>query len=207
MNGGAGGQGPQGNFSATGTYTIYLGNTVFRPTESLSLGPVMPVDLNLGNPCLVLTEPADQQIGVYEFTIELPVSDQPYTVTYQRCCRNTAIRNLATPGSIGSTYFIEITAEAQRRCNASPRFNIDPPIAICVNEPFVLDLGATDREGDSLAYKLCNPVVGGGDDDVNGNGTTPTPFDDVAPRIESPPPYTDALWVQQDVQHRRSTRY
>ena len=194
VNGGAGGQGPQGNFSAQGNYTIYRGNTIFRPTEPLSLGPVMPVDLNLGNPCLVLTEPADQQIGVYEFTIELPVSDQPYTISYQRCCRNEAIRNLARPKDIGTTYFIEITAEAQRRCNASPRFNIDPPIAICVNEAFQLDFGATDREGDSLAYKLCTPVVGGGND-AGGASATPTPFDDVAPRIESPPPYASARWV------------
>ena len=193
VNGVEAGEGPQGNSSAPGNYTIYRGTTLFVPTESLILGPVSPVDVNLGNPCLLLTEPADQQIGVYEFTIELPVSNEPYTIAYQRCCRNSAIRNLEDADKIGSTYFIEVTPEAQERCNASPRFNIDPPIAICIAEQFRLDLGATDREGDSLAYSLCNPVVGGGDSDVNGP-LTPSPFDDVAPRIESPPPYANAAW-------------
>ncbi|NJC24582.1 PKD domain-containing protein [Neolewinella antarctica] len=189
------GTAPGGEQSVPGHITVYRGLQVVQPaTRSITLGPVSPIPLNLGNPCLVLTERADQQVGIYDFTLELPIADESYTLTYQRCCRNGAIRNLVNAEEIGSTYFIEITPEAQRRCNASPNFNIDPPIAICVNEAFEIDLGATDRENDSLVYKLCSPVLGGGTDGLNGTGTATT-FDDVAPLIESPPPYQNATFI------------
>lgn len=183
--------GPGGLSSSPGHITIYRGTQRFIPTFSILLDSADDVPVNLGNPCLVLTEPVCQQVGVYEFPIELPVSDEAYTITYQRCCRNEAIINLISPESIGTTYSIEITPKAQLECNASPRFNIDPPIAICVNEEFRIDLGATDREGDSLVYKFCDPVVGGGRD---GRMQTATTFDDVVPLIESPPPYQAAAF-------------
>ena len=189
--GGVQGPAPFDNTSLPGHINIFRGQSNVAQ-QIIQLGDVSPVPINLGNPCLVLTEPADQQIGIYEFSIELPVSTEPYTLAYQRCCRNTAILNLVDPGNIGSTYFITITPEAQQRCNASPVFNIDPPIAICVNQPFQIDFGATDRESDSLAYKFCDPVVGGGN---NAPMAGTTSFDDVAPDPESPPPYAPARFV------------
>ena len=189
FDGAPGGQGPNGGFSGPGNISIYRGNDLYEPTLNIALTSVSDVPINLGNPCLVITEEVCQQIGIYEFTVELPVSDETYTLTYQRCCRNAEITNLVNPAEIGSTYFIRINAEAQRRCNDSPVFNIDPPIAICVNEEFQIDLGASEADGDSLVYKFCNPVVGGGTDGIGGGSQTPTTFDDVIPEIESPFPY------------------
>jgi len=186
--------GPQGNSSSPGHITIYRGGSVFEATLPILLDEANPVEVNLGNPCLVLPDDVCQEIGIYEFTIELPVSTESYTLAYQRCCRNEAIKNLRTPDFIGTTYFIAITPEAQQMCNASPVFNIDPPIAICLNQPFQIDLGATDRENDSLSYYLCDAVVGGGRDDLDGTPSTPDFGDDLFPRIESPPPYTSAVW-------------
>jgi len=185
--------GPNGNSSSPGHISIYRGTTLVEATLGILLDSADDVPVNLGNPCLILTEEVCQQVGVYEFTVELPISPEPYTLTYQRCCRNDAIINLQRPDEIGTTYFITITPEAQERCNASPVFNLDPPIAICANEPFQIDLGATDREGDSLVYKFCDPVEGGGRDGLQGTMTATT-FDDVVPLIESPPPYTSAAF-------------
>ncbi|MEO0733653.1 MAG: PKD domain-containing protein [Bacteroidota bacterium] len=187
-------QDPELGFSGPGNISIYRGTTLVTPTLGIMLGPVTDVPINLGNPCLVITEEVCQQIGIYEFEVELPVADEAYTLTYQRCCRNAEITNLVNPANIGSTYFIQITPEAQRRCNDSPVFNIDPPIAICVNAEFQIDLGATERENDSLVYKFCDPVVGGGTDGIGGGNQTATTFDDVIPSIESPPPYTAAAF-------------
>ncbi|TXF91618.1 T9SS type B sorting domain-containing protein [Neolewinella aurantiaca] len=183
--------GPDGFSSSPMHISIYRGNntTPYEATRSLLLGPVADVPINLGNPCLEFNEEVCQQIGVYDFEIQLPVSDESYTLTYQRCCRNMTILNLLNPSEIGSTYFIEITPEAQQRCNESPKFNINPPIALCANADFQIDLGATEREGDSLVYKFCDPIVGGGQD---GSMQTPSSFDDVVPLVESPPPYTSA---------------
>lgn len=183
--------GPNGFSSSPMHISIYRGNntTPFEATRPLLLGPVADVPINLGNPCLEFNEEVCQQIGVYDFEVELPVSNEAYTLTYQRCCRNMTILNLLSPSQIGSTYFITITPEAQQQCNESPKFNINPPIALCANADFQIDLGASERENDSLVYKFCNPIVGGGRD---GNMSTPTFFDDVVPLVESPPPYTAA---------------
>jgi len=171
--------------------SIYEGSsqTPFEATRVLLLGPVEDVPINLGNPCLEFNEEVCQQIGVYDFTIELPVSDESYILTYSRCCRNESITNLVNGNLIGLTYFITITPEAQLVCNESPKFNINPPIALCQNAEFQIDLGATEREGDSLVYKFCDPIVGGGRD---GTMMTQTTFDDIVPRVDAPPPYTAA---------------
>ena len=92
------------------------------------------------------------------------LSSNIYTLVYQRCCRNEDIRNILRPDEVGTTYFIQLTPESQERCNSSPVFNIDPPIAICINRPFQIDLGATDQDGDSLVYKFCDPKIGAGRD-------------------------------------------
>ena len=194
FDGAPGGAGPNGGFSGPGNITIYRGDDLFIPTLGIELNSVADVPINLGNPCLVITEEVGQQIGVYEFEVQLPVSSETYTLTYQRCCRNSEIDNLVNPASIGSTYFIRINEEAQLRCNDSPVFNIDPPIAICVNEEFQIDMGATEDDGDSLVYKFCNPVVGGGTDGISGSSQTATTFDDVIPEIESPFPYDPAVF-------------
>ena len=183
--------------------TVYDGNQVFTryATEELRFtGSFTDVEVNLGNPCLVLTEPVCQELYTYQFILELPVSDEAYTVAYQRCCRNESIRNIVNGNSIGATYFIQILPEAQRRENNSPRFNIFPPIAVCVNAEFRIDLGAQDNDGDSLVYRMCEAKIGAGQDGLeNGaNGpifNTATPFDDLTPTIESPYPYTSVDYV------------
>ncbi|THH41588.1 PKD domain-containing protein [Neolewinella litorea] len=182
--------------SAEANISIYEGDRYYNPTRVITLSRFDPVSINLGNPCLVINEPICQEIGVYTFIEELPVSDQTYTFVYQRCCRNESIRNLINPRQIGATYFIQLTPEAQQRCNTSPDFNIDPPIAICINEVFRIDLGATDADGDSLSYKFCDPKLGGGTDPGEGERQqTATYFDDIVPKEESPYPYTSVPWV------------
>ena len=192
VNGGTPGLSPTGNQSAPGHVSIYRGTTLFRDSLTIFLGPVTDVPVNLGNPCLTFLGRVGQDKTVYVFNVNLPVSTEPYTIAYQRCCRNGAIVNLRRAEEIGTTYFTTITPEAQQTCNASPRFNIDPPISVCAGQPFQIDFGATDREGDSLSYDLCFSVVGGGTDGGVPRRTPNNPFDDVVPLIESPPPYAVA---------------
>jgi gliding motility-associated-like protein len=120
--------------------------------------------------------------GVYQWELDLPKSNQVYTVAYQRCCRNNTITNIQTPGSVGATYAVEISPDAQGLCNNSPEFKTFPPILICANEPLVYDHAATDADGDQLVYEFCSPLVGGGrvGSDINGSpsgcdGVSPTP--------------------------------
>lgn len=170
----------------TGTVTVFRGtsNTPFIQSIPLSMPDIAPVSPDIGNPCLVLPPNVCVQRGIYVFELSLPISNQTYTIAYQRCCRNESIDNLIAPGEVGATYSIEITPEAQELCNNSPVFINFPPIVLCAAEPFELDLSATDQEGDSLFYYFCSPTVGGGS-----NGQMPFIFSGVAPDPESPPPY------------------
>ncbi len=177
--------------------TVYDGDQIVTQYASLAVPftGFKDVAVNLGNPCLVLTEPVCQELATYQFFLELPVSANPYTIAYQRCCRNESIRNLLNGNSIGATYFIQILPQAQLTENSSPRFNIFPPIAICINADFRIDLGAADNDNDSLAYKMCDAKVGAGQDGLNPPARTPTTFDDLAPTIESPYPYTSVTYL------------
>ncbi|MEL6275038.1 MAG: PKD domain-containing protein, partial [Bacteroidota bacterium] len=170
----------------TGTVTIYRGaeQTPFGNIINLPAPDVAEVIPDIGNPCLIVPPGVCVQRGIYVFMVELPISDQPYNVVYQRCCRNPTIDNIINPQDVGATYFITLTPEAQQLCNNSPVFDNFPPIVLCVNEYFELPMGATDADGDRLVYYLCSPVVGGGNDLQQVNND---PFDDVAPNPDRPP--------------------
>lgn len=128
------------------------------------------VDVRLGEirrveeptyPCLIPPDICVQE-AQYKFTLTLPASDQSYHISYQRCCRNVTINNIVRPESVGATFSIELTPEAQRICNSSPVFNSFPPTVICAGAPLTFDHSATDRDSNQLVYEFYNPLAGGG---------------------------------------------
>lgn len=175
---------PGGSFPAT--VTIFRESQV-SPVTVLSLAAPARnfVDPALGNPCVIVPPNVCVQQGVYTFPpINLPVLDESYYISYQRCCRNNTISNIIAPEASGATYFMELTAAAQSVCNNSPTFNFFPPPVVCANEPLRFDHSATDADGDQLVYELCAPFLGGG---LNFNN--PTATNGLAPDPESRPPY------------------
>lgn len=112
-------------------------------------------------PCLIPPNVVVEE-GLYRFELELPQSPDSYFIAYQRCCRNVTISNIIAPGDTGSTFFTEITPEAQQVCNTSPVFNEFPPIIICAGAPLEFDHSATDTDGHQLVYSLCSSYDGGG---------------------------------------------
>ena len=178
-----GGPRSSGRFEAT----IFRGAAEVQrmpiPTSGLTISRLDP---NLTNPCIELPPGVCVERGVYVTEVVLPVSDEVYTVSYQRCCRNETISNIVRPGDAGATYLVEITPTAQRVCNASPTFDNFPPLVICADETLRFEAGATDADGDRLVYSLCEPFYGGGNI-TSGPGVNG--FDGVIPNPESPPPY------------------
>lgn len=136
----------------------------------------------LENPCYVIPPDICVHTTTYLDTIHLPFLEGGYTLVYQRCCRNQTILNIVDPDGTGGTYVGFISATALLECNNSATFNEWPPFFICVNQPIDFDLAATDIEGDSLVYKLCNPLGG----DYRANPRPVPPF---------PPPYDTVEWV------------
>ena len=175
-------------------FSIYVGNrlvdeyTIRR--DQLEKNMIFPED----NPCVIEPPSLQTERGFYEFDVTLPVIDEAYTVTYQRCCRNETILNIVNPGEAGATYFIDITPAAQRVCNASPRFVNFPPMFTCDSFLLEFDHVATDADGDQLVYSLCEPVLGGGQLGSNEAPGNPNAPDGVTPNPESPPPYQPVLF-------------
>ncbi len=131
--------------------------------------------------------------GIYRFDVELPVINESYFIVYQRCCRNNSILNIYTPESIGATYSVEITAQAQALCNDSPVFNEFPPLIICKDSPLDFNHSATDADGDQLVYRFCAPENGGGPVLTNPGYTECGGAQPIPP---CPPPFDPVPYIQ-----------
>lgn len=108
----------------------------------------------------------------FNITFMIPRNNKKYTVAYQRCCRNGDVVNIINPANTGATFFCEIPSDLIATTNNSAYFNNYPPQIICVNEQLFYNNSATDTDGDSLSYMLCDSY-----DAPNGldNNTIPLP--------------------------------
>ncbi len=109
------------------------------------------------------------RIVTYELaSVELPVSANGYTVSYQRCCRIENMDNIQNSGTVGNTYTIKIPGTASLVPNAnknnSPVFPINDTVVICENSYFQYPFSASDPDKDSLSYSFCNSFTGGSAD-------------------------------------------
>ena len=194
-SGGAEFDGPGASITEA-SISIFRGNGLFE-TVYWDDVDVTDIEPDLDNPCLIIPPGVCVEQGVYVFTRTLPISDQTYTITYQRCCRNNSINNIIMPGTSGATYTVQIIPEAQTSCNNSPVFNEFPPIIICQGQPLSFDHSATDAEGDQLIYSFCAPFLGGG---VGGSTPGSAPgaeflLNGVAPDPDAPPPYNPVTYI------------
>lgn len=132
-------------------------NTLVQTIENL-FPVVTNIDPVITNPCMRITSVCVQE-GIYRFTINVPSTTQAYYISYLRCCRNNSISNIVTPGDIGTTVTVRIPP-INTYPNSNAVYTNFPPIFICQNAPLIFDHSATDTDGDSLYYELCNPYEG-----------------------------------------------
>jgi hypothetical protein len=149
--------------------SVYQGANFFN-TYNLEAPEVILIDIeeNINNPCVVVPSNICIEEGRYVFQLDLPIVEESYHISYQRCCRNATITNIFIPAASGTTYTIEITPEAQASCNSTPTFQEYPPAVICVGQPFSYDFSAFDVDGDQLVYEFCSPIEGGGNNGGQG---------------------------------------
>ena len=161
---------------------VLQGNFFFALTSQRSLPNVAP------NSCTSLPSLACTEEGVYIDTLNLPFNNTGYTLSHQRCCRNASIANIPNPATWGSTYTIEIPPQSQSNtCNSSPQFSNPPPVALCLNRPVSLDMSTVETDGDSVVYKLCTPLHGGGSATNQTGPNSPRPDTATAPPYQTVP--------------------
>lgn len=93
---------------------------------------------------------------IYRGIITLPFACSNWRFSFQVCCRNFAITNILSPGSTSEYFFAQLN-NLNVPANNSAKFNTKPVPFECTNDPFVINSGATDLDGDSLAYSLVAP--------------------------------------------------
>ncbi len=162
-----------GIFNASNTL---LRQILVPPMGNDTLQPV------LSSVCFVAPPSVCVHTTTYRALVELPPIPGGYTLAYQRCCRNQTIVNIVNPLATGATYSVTISETALQQCNNSPRFTQWPPIYICAGVPILFDHSATDADGDSIVYRLYEPLRGA-------NQTVPMP------QPPNPPPYLPVTWV------------
>jgi hypothetical protein len=118
--------------------------------------------------------------GIYIDTVNLPPATGGYTISYQRCCRQSGLINVDTPNTTGLTVFTRIPDSAFY-INSSPVFFNEPFKLMCANTPFTFDNSAFDADNDSISYSLITPVAG-----ASNQNPMPNP--------PAAPPYPDILW-------------
>lgn len=175
-------------------FAIYTNqvNPVFVVSRS-DLYPVSTeyVPPNFSNECVNNPPKTCMQRQEFRTEITLPPNNVGYKIVYQRCCRNASIMNIMNPGNTGVTYSTIIPPFFNGQCiNNSARFKNVPPQIICIDNPFVYDFSATDVDGDSLTYRLCEAYIGASPSD-------PAPVDNdiapVNPPVQYKPPYSYAM--------------
>lgn len=184
-------------FDANAVFGIFRqnlnGTWTYLDDVGIAPGPVDDVP-RTDDPCV--DEPDD--VGVeetrYGFEYTFEVINTAYMIAYQRCCRNNSITNIFDPGDTGAVFSIEISGEAMRIGNSSPRFNEFPPIFICGNRAFNFDHSASDIDGDILRYSFCAPLTSGGIVDAQTGGNLGC-CDCVRPSpVTCRPPFDEAVF-------------
>jgi len=161
--------------------TVDDGAGQFVSFDSVYSVPPIIVPANFSNLCISNIPAICLQKRDYVLDLVLPPNATGYSVTYQRCCRNAAIVNIQQPANIGATYYCTIPPLSMAGSNNSAVFKNFPPQIICVNTPLIYDHSATDADGDSLSYELCNSLMC-----QNGANIDRLPF---------VPPYEDVAYV------------
>ncbi len=184
-------------FDDSAPITVFLGDAA--PFEQVDhfyvpISPITQIFPDLNDPCLIIPPNVCVQQGIYVFNLNLPVSSSSYHIVYQRCCRNSTITNIELPFSVGATFAIELTSEAQVMCNSSPVFTDFPPLVICAGEPLNFDHSASDRDDDQLVYELCAPLQGGGPVGFLEPGD-PKSCDGFKPDPGCPPPFFPVVYA------------
>lgn len=132
------------------------------PNLSFEVERSTPVRVSKTNyNCIKIAPDACVDAYSYVFYRELPPIEGGYILSFQRCCRNHSILNLANPYITGANFWTEINPVDSIGVNSSPYFKNLPPNFLCTNTELIFDHAATDADGDSLVYEFFHLFTGG----------------------------------------------
>lgn len=180
----------QAPFDAPAIVSVYNDNGVLVSNLYLNNYVRSDIPADIYDPCYKAPTGICVELATYIIKDTLDNDATGFTLSYQRCCRNYSIRNIQSPGDMGTTFTAYIPRRGTAIVNSSPVFKNEPPLAVCLGSKFRFDHSATDSDGDVLIYRMCTPLHGGGPDDRLPYGDPNSPRPDPA----LPPPYSSIIW-------------
>ena len=164
-------------------YTVFNENGTVYSTFSVTLFSSNVLPIVYDDPCVTPPNDICVERGMYYDTITLPATPSGYYIVYQRCCWANNILNIVSPGDWGITIRTDLpgTDLVGIEDNNSARFDNYPPLVLCSGNTLTFDHVATDIDGDSLVYFMCDPETV---DLLTGPTYDP----------ESPEPYATVPW-------------
>ncbi len=144
-------------FDQTLGYTVFnMNNTQYN--QYFITNPFISSVPPPNDPCIIPPSGLCTDRAIYVDTITLLQNPMGYYISYQRCCWANNIQNMISPGNNGLTLTCLIPSTVQTPIlNQAARFNNEPPLLLCSDVELDFDHSATDPDGDSLRYYLCDP--------------------------------------------------
>lgn len=171
------GEGAQAAFN----YTIFDENGAVIANADLPFTGATELPLVYDDPCV---EPPDDvciESAIYQGVVTLPVIAGDYIIAYQVGNWAGTYVNFTNPATLGMTITSTISGtNSVSTANNSPRFADYPQIVFCLNNELTIPSNIIEEDGDSLAFKLCDPLL------YDGADLNPDP--------EDPPPYSSIPW-------------
>ncbi len=84
-----------------------------------------------------------------------------YYIQWERCCRNSRVKNIVTPNGTGMNYVLEIPPLMRNGKifqNSSPVLFKPLSDYACINQLYYTEFTGIDPDGDSLVYSLVTPL-------------------------------------------------
>lgn len=160
-------------------------NVQFLNIQGIAGGPILRIQKAPVDPCIADNIELQVCFDYRDYTTiidNIPITQDGFTVAYQRCCRIGAMWNINS-NNVGSTYFTRIPGNlVGAETNTSPNFKTKDTVLICSGRQMSFDFSANDADGDSLDYRFYNAFEGGS----SGNNS---------PNPASPPPYTPVTYI------------
>ncbi len=159
--------------SAPTNITCYVLNYSCNTTEVLTLTPLIPNTTQIVPQCGQLStceggnNPGIQKT-IFSGTFILPNTCPFVEISVNMSSRTTDLTTVQNSGFYNFYLNANLIDSNNNVCDHSPVFTNDPIIFTCVNQPYCLNPGIYDSDGDSLVCSLVNPID---------NPNQPLPYD------------------------------
>jgi hypothetical protein len=130
------------------------GSVAFTITANLDTSAYHPI-FGIQNGSTLPFFPYGVEIYFFSFSFQCPIPGE-YTASWNNCCRNAAIINLANPSNSDMQLFSNFTVDVNT-LYSNPYFLVKPVVFLPVNTPWQYNPLPYDPDGDSLVWSLGTP--------------------------------------------------